>query len=98
MQARDFISTGTVYEKVSKASLDVSSDDALLLPSVVIPDSATDISALDITGIERVAIASSIQVEREKTKKLCRMLSIIATLLKDERELASEKIELVRDF
>ena len=95
----------SVYEEVSKVSLDVSSDDALLLPSVVVPDNVAGVCTLDVTGIQRVAIASSIQQEREKTKKALQDAQYYRNLAKrlktEKRQLANEmneKVELVTDF
>ncbi len=99
---------GSVYREVCELSLNSSNDEALLLPSVVVPDSVTSddiISRLNVTGMERVTIASCIQLEREKTKKAlqdAQFFRNVAERLKTEkRELASkmsDKVELVRDF
>ena len=96
-----------VYEEVSKASLDTSNDDDLLLPSVVDTDTCItdEICQLDLTGIQRVAIASAILQEREKTKKALQdaecYRNLAEKLKTEKRELASkmnDKVELVRDF
>ena len=106
MQTRDFICPDKcIRREVSKASLDVSSDDALLLPSVVVPDNVAGVCTLDVTGIQRVAIASSIQQEREKTKKALQdaqyYRNLAERLKTEKRQLANEmneKVELVTDF
>ena len=95
-----------VYEEVSKASLDTSNDDALLLPSVVDTDTCItdEICQLDLTGIQRVAIASAILQERENKESFARRecyRNLAEKLKTEKRELASkmnDKVVLVRDF
>ena len=98
----------TVYKEVSTASQDEKSGNALLLPTVSVPeDTNCDLKKLGIhiTGIDRVAITSAIQEERQRTKKAlerARFYRDLAERIKaKKREEVNElnhKIELVRNY
>ena len=56
-----------VYNEVSTSSADVGNEDALLLPSVD-PESTEILELKNLSGIDRVAVTSYCQVQRQKTK------------------------------
>lgn len=99
-----------VYDEVAKDSMH-SDIDALLLPSVVVPEEPQytyqeDIpSQLGLTGVKRVAINHIIQVEKHKAKKAFETAhyyrNLAEDLKKEKRALAcmmNDKVELVRNF
>lgn len=100
-----------LYDKVADDSLHASYD-TLLLPSVTVPDrSYSTVTQEDlalpvaIKGVDRVAVVSAVQVEREKTRKALlearHYRNLSERLRKEKCELASsmnEKVELIRDF
>lgn len=98
-----------VYKNVSSSSLQ-DTNDALLLPSVAVPDTSypADVNSKipeSITGVDRIAVMRALKSERQKTLKASREAQCYRNLSeqirKEKRELASsygEKLELVRDF
>lgn len=99
----------SVYQKVSQESYDVSKDDALLLPMVLVPDDAqsSELKKLDVhvTGIDRVAVSSALLKEKEKTKQAVEKAQFYRDLAEriraEKREKVYElnnKVELVRNY
>lgn len=95
-----------VYEDVAASTLHKNSD-ILLLPSVLVPEVLDTPSTIpeSVTGVERVAVMTALQTERQKTLKAYREAQYYRNLSerirKEKRVLANslhEKIELVRDF
>jgi hypothetical protein len=100
-----------LYDKVADDTLHESYD-ALLLPSVNVPDTSYSTATqedlalqVSIKGVYRVAVVSAVQLERQKTRKALlearHYRNLSERLRKEKCELTSsmnEKVELIRDF
>ena len=100
-----------LYDKVADDTL-YESYDALLLPSVNVPDTSYSTATqedlalpVSIKGVYRVAVVSAVQLEQEKTRKALlearHYRNLSERLRKEKCELTSsmnEKVELIRDF
>lgn len=95
-----------LYNDVSTSSLK-EANEALLLPSVLVPETSAVELAIpkSITGVDHVAVVSALKIEQQKTVRAHREAQCYRNLSeqmrKENRELArsfNEKLELVRDF
>lgn len=96
------------YKELEVASLH-NNKEPLLLPSVVVPDELYSTASLDLpmslTGIDRVSVVNTIQLEQKKTKKALEdaqyYRNLSEKLRRDKCQLTHsmhKKIELVRNF
>ena len=98
-----------LYNDISTSSLQ-QTNEALLLPSVSVPDTSGVESVKlsippSITGVDRVAVVSALRMEQQKTAKACREArcyrNLSEQMRKENHKLAgsfNEKLELVRNF
>lgn len=96
-----------LYQHVADDSMQKNSFDALLLPSTSLPATCEERvkSYVEVKGIDRVNLVSSIQLEQEKTRKALEQVryyrNLAEKLRKEKRNtvlVLNDKIELVRDF
>ena len=102
-------SSPELYQKLANGSTEKTSCEALLLPSI--PNESVINTSKDteqLAGVDRVYFSSSIQLEREKTRKALEPLeqvkhyrNLAERLRSEKRDVVcsmNKKVEVVRDF